>query len=80
MSRKKQARKLMPGPERDKVAAELKARYDNGASVRAIAEATGRSRGGPQRQQTDAPDPGAGQPRPEGRGPSALPQESSRDA
>jgi helix-turn-helix protein len=46
MSRKKPARKLLPGPERDKVAAELKAQYEAGTSIRAIAKATGRSYGG----------------------------------
>ncbi|MET7728758.1 helix-turn-helix domain-containing protein [Streptomyces mirabilis] len=46
MSRKKPARKLLPGPERDKVAAELKAQYEAGISIRAIAESTGRSYGG----------------------------------
>ncbi|MEU3282927.1 helix-turn-helix domain-containing protein [Streptomyces antibioticus] len=46
MSRKKPARKLLPGPERDKAAADLKARYEAGASIRAIAESTGRSYGG----------------------------------
>lgn len=46
MSRKKPARKLLPGPERDKVAAELKAQYEAGISIRALAESTGRSYGG----------------------------------
>ncbi|MGW0538206.1 helix-turn-helix domain-containing protein [Streptomyces sp. NPDC003032] len=46
MSRKKPARKLMPGPERDKVAADLKVQYEAGVSIRALAGATGRSYGG----------------------------------
>ncbi|MER7841504.1 helix-turn-helix domain-containing protein [Streptomyces sp. NPDC096040] len=54
MSRKSPARKLMPGPERDKVAAELKARYEAGTSIRALAEATGRSYGGVHRLLADA--------------------------
>ncbi|MBX7551053.1 hypothetical protein K1Y78_24110 [Streptomyces sp. tea 10] len=37
--------RLPPGPERDNVAADLKARYEAGTSLRAIAEATGRSYG-----------------------------------
>ncbi|MEU1596656.1 helix-turn-helix domain-containing protein [Streptomyces sp. NPDC005708] len=41
----KPARRLLPGPERDKVAAGLKAEYEAGTSVRRIAEATGRSYG-----------------------------------
>lgn len=54
MSRKKLARKLLPGPERDKVAAELKAQYEAGISIRAIAESTGRSYGGVHRLLADA--------------------------
>lgn len=46
MSRKSPARKLMPGPERDRVAAELKAKYEAGASIRALAVETARSYGG----------------------------------
>lgn len=42
MSRK---RYLMPGPERDRVAAVLKAKYDRGTSIRALADETGRSYG-----------------------------------
>lgn len=54
MSRKKPARKLLPGPERDKVAADLKTRYEAGASIRALAEETGRSYGGVHRLLADA--------------------------
>ncbi|MFD4577914.1 helix-turn-helix domain-containing protein [Streptomyces sp. NPDC058417] len=54
MSRKSPARRLLPGPERDKVAAELKARCDAGASIRALAEDTGRSYGGVHRLLADA--------------------------
>lgn len=46
MTRKSPARRLVPGPERDRVAAELKARYEAGASIRALAEEAGRSYGG----------------------------------
>lgn len=45
MSRKTPARMLMRGPARDAVAADLKARYEAGASIRAIAESTQRSYG-----------------------------------
>jgi hypothetical protein len=54
MPRKKQARKLLPGPERDRVAASLKAQYEAGVSIRAIAESTGRSYGGVHRLLSDA--------------------------
>jgi hypothetical protein len=33
------------GPDRDKLAAELKKKYDSGQSIRALAESTGRSYG-----------------------------------
>ncbi|MFF7858628.1 helix-turn-helix domain-containing protein [Streptomyces sp. NPDC007904] len=39
------ARRLTPGPDRDKLAQDLK-KYDSGASIRALAEETGRSYGG----------------------------------
>lgn len=45
MSRKDPARRLPPGPERDRLAADLKKKYDAGASIRALAEETGRSYG-----------------------------------
>lgn len=54
MPRKKPARKLLPGPERDKVAADLKTRYDGGTSIRALGGATGRSYGGIHRLLPDA--------------------------
>ncbi|MBT2369382.1 transcriptional regulator [Streptomyces sp. ISL-10] len=54
MARKKPARKLMAGPDRDKVAADLKAQYESGASIRSIAEATSRSYGGVHRLLADA--------------------------
>ncbi|MEV7004630.1 helix-turn-helix domain-containing protein [Streptomyces sp. NPDC093982] len=54
MSRKTPARKLMAGPARDQVAAELKKRYEKGDSVRSIAEATNRSYGGVHRLLADA--------------------------
>ncbi|MET8413159.1 helix-turn-helix domain-containing protein [Streptomyces sp. NPDC005195] len=54
MSRKTPARKLMAGPARDQVAAELKERYEKGDSVRSIAEATNRSYGGVHRLLADA--------------------------
>ncbi|WP_406410511.1 helix-turn-helix domain-containing protein [Streptomyces sp. NBC_01614] len=45
MTRKSPARRLVRGPERDRVAA-LKARYEAGTSIRALAEEAGRSYGG----------------------------------
>lgn len=54
MSRKHAARRLMPGPERDKLAAVLKARYEAGASIRELAEDTGRSYGRMHRLLTEA--------------------------
>ncbi|KUH39755.1 MULTISPECIES: helix-turn-helix domain-containing protein [Streptomyces] len=45
MTRKSPARRLPPGPDRDEVAADLKEKYDAGASIRALAEETGRSYG-----------------------------------
>lgn len=46
MSNKAPVRRLMPGPDREKLAADLKNKYDAGASIRALAEETGRSYGG----------------------------------
>ncbi|MFD4144520.1 helix-turn-helix domain-containing protein [Streptomyces sp. NPDC058572] len=46
MTRKSPARRLVPGLERDRVAAELRTRYEAGASIRALAEEAGRSYGG----------------------------------
>ncbi|KUH38599.1 MULTISPECIES: helix-turn-helix domain-containing protein [Streptomyces] len=46
MSNKTTARRLPPGPDRDKLAEGLKTKYDSGASIRALAEETGRSYGG----------------------------------
>ncbi|MET7458455.1 helix-turn-helix domain-containing protein [Streptomyces sp. NPDC005574] len=54
MSRKSPARKLIPGPERDRVAAELKAKYEAGASIRALAEESTRSYGGVHQLLADA--------------------------
>ncbi|MGW2940123.1 helix-turn-helix domain-containing protein [Streptomyces sp. NPDC055722] len=54
MSRKTPARKLMAGPARDKVAAELKAQYESGTSIRAIAKTTNRSYGSVHRLLADA--------------------------
>ncbi|WP_127356142.1 helix-turn-helix domain-containing protein [Actinacidiphila soli] len=54
MSKKSPARRLRSGPDRDKLAAELKAQYEAGASVRLLAESTGRSYGGVHRLLTDA--------------------------
>jgi predicted transcriptional regulator len=54
MSRKKPARKLMPGPARDQVGTELKVQYEAGTSIRALAESTGRSYGGVHRLLADA--------------------------
>lgn len=54
MIRKSPARRLAPGPERDRVAAELKERYEAGASIRALAQETGRSYGGVHRLLADA--------------------------
>jgi predicted transcriptional regulator len=54
MSKKSPARRLRSGPDRDKLAAELKAQYEAGASVRSLAESTGRSYGGVHRLLTDA--------------------------
>lgn len=54
MSNKTQARRLWAGPERDKLAADLKTKYEAGASIRALAEETGRSYGGVHRLLQDA--------------------------
>lgn len=54
MSNKTQARRLTPGPDRDKLAADLKKKYAAGASIRALAEETGRSYGGVHRLLEDA--------------------------
>ncbi|MFF3399617.1 helix-turn-helix domain-containing protein [Streptomyces sp. NPDC002659] len=54
MSRKTPARKLMPGPARDKVAADLKTQYEKGVSIRSLAESAGRSYGGVHRLRRDA--------------------------
>jgi hypothetical protein len=54
MTRKSPARKLMPGPERDRVAVELKAGYEAGASIRALAQEAGCSYGGVHRLLMDA--------------------------
>lgn len=54
MSRKSPVRKLMPGPARDQVAADLKLQYDKGVSIRSLAESTGRSYGGVHRLLCDA--------------------------
>jgi predicted transcriptional regulator len=54
MSKKSPARRLRSGPDRDKLAAELKAQYEAGASVRSLAESTGRSYGGVHRLLADA--------------------------
>ncbi|WP_370270845.1 helix-turn-helix domain-containing protein [Streptomyces sp. V4I8] len=48
------ARRLTPGPDRDKLAADLKAKYEGGQSIRALAEETGRSYGGVHRLLQDA--------------------------
>ncbi|MFI0928673.1 helix-turn-helix domain-containing protein [Streptomyces sp. NPDC021012] len=48
------ARRLTPGPDRDKLAQDLKKKYDSGASIRALAEETGRSYGGVHRLLEDA--------------------------
>ncbi|MFE5591217.1 helix-turn-helix domain-containing protein [Streptomyces sp. NPDC056549] len=54
MSNKTQVRRLAPGPDRDKVAQDLKEKYDSGTSIRALAEETGRSYGGVHRLLEDA--------------------------
>jgi predicted transcriptional regulator len=54
MNRKSPARRLTPGPERDRVAAELKAGYEAGTSIRALAKEAGRSYGGVHRLLADA--------------------------
>ncbi|WP_351234229.1 helix-turn-helix domain-containing protein [Streptomyces sp. NPDC002133] len=54
MTRKIPARRLAPGPDRDKLAAELKSKYDAGKSIRALAQETGRSYGGVHRLLEDA--------------------------
>ncbi|WP_234481910.1 helix-turn-helix domain-containing protein [Streptomyces sp. MBT49] len=54
MSDKTPARRLTPGPDRDKVAQDLKKKYDSGTSIRALAEETGRSYGGVHRLLADA--------------------------
>ncbi|MFK0047812.1 helix-turn-helix domain-containing protein [Streptomyces sp. NPDC090741] len=40
------ARRLPRGPERDQLVADLKEKYDGGASIRELADETGRSYGG----------------------------------
>ncbi|MFJ2110754.1 helix-turn-helix domain-containing protein [Streptomyces sp. NPDC087850] len=54
MSNKTKARRLAPGPDRDKVAQELRKKYDSGTSIRALAQETGRSYGGVHRLLKDA--------------------------
>ncbi|MEU2835242.1 helix-turn-helix domain-containing protein [Streptomyces lavendulae] len=54
MTRKSPARRLVLGPERDRVAAELKARHEAGASIRALAAEADRSYGGVYRLLADA--------------------------
>jgi hypothetical protein len=54
MSNKVPVRRLTPGPDRDKLAADLKAKYEGGKSIRALAEETGRSYGGVHRLLEDA--------------------------
>ncbi len=54
MSNKTPTRRLVPGADRDKLAADLKKKYDAGASIRALAEETGRSYGGVHRLLEDA--------------------------
>ncbi|MEU5176627.1 helix-turn-helix domain-containing protein [Streptomyces eurythermus] len=54
MPNKTPARRLTPGPDRDKLAQDLKKRYDSGASIRALAQETGRSYGGVHRLLEDA--------------------------
>jgi predicted transcriptional regulator len=54
MSSNTPARRLTSGAERDKVAADLKSKYEAGASIRALAEQTGRSYGGVHRLLADA--------------------------
>ncbi|MDJ0344187.1 helix-turn-helix domain-containing protein [Streptomyces sp. H10-C2] len=54
MSRKSPARRLLPGPERDEVVAGLKAQYEAGTSIRALAQSSGRSYGGVHRLLADA--------------------------
>ncbi|MFC8010824.1 helix-turn-helix domain-containing protein [Streptomyces cinereoruber] len=52
--RKSPAPRLASGPERDRVAAELKARYEAGATIRALAKETDRSYAGVHRLLADA--------------------------
>ncbi|WP_306192222.1 MULTISPECIES: helix-turn-helix domain-containing protein [unclassified Streptomyces] len=54
MSNKTGDGRLTPGPDRDKLAQDLKKKYDSGASIRALAEETGRSYGGVHRLLEDA--------------------------
>ncbi|MFF7234367.1 helix-turn-helix domain-containing protein [Streptomyces sioyaensis] len=54
MTRKAAARRLTPGPEHDRVAAELKTKYEAGATIRALAAETGRSYSGVHRLLADA--------------------------
>lgn len=54
MMRKTPAPRLTPGPERDRIAAELKARYEAGATIRALAKETDRSYAGVHRLLADA--------------------------
>ncbi|MGW1617475.1 helix-turn-helix domain-containing protein [Streptomyces sp. NPDC002285] len=42
MPDKTPARRLPPGPERDRLAADLRARYEDGKSIRNLAKETGR--------------------------------------
>jgi hypothetical protein len=54
MPNKTAARRLTPGPDRDKVAEDLEKKYDSGASIQALADETGRSYGGVHRLLEDA--------------------------
>ncbi|WP_331736473.1 MULTISPECIES: helix-turn-helix domain-containing protein [unclassified Streptomyces] len=54
MDKKTPARRLTPGPDRDKLASDLKSKYEGGKSIRALAEETGRSYGGVHRLLEDA--------------------------
>ncbi|MFD4244052.1 helix-turn-helix domain-containing protein [Streptomyces sp. NPDC058525] len=54
MPNKTPARRLTSGPERDKLASELKTKYEHGESIRALAKETGRSYGGVHRLLEDA--------------------------
>ncbi|MCY0963332.1 helix-turn-helix domain-containing protein [Streptomyces sp. H27-H5] len=54
MSHESPVRRLLPGPDRDRVATDLKSQYEAGASIRSLAQSSGRSYGAVHRLLSDA--------------------------